>query len=568
MSCLSGTGMSVLFLLLDDMRADQLPVLAQTNAWMSEHAVVFDRNYVTDPLCCPERSSFLSGGYLPQYTGVLTNQYPRGGATQFIDTDTIAVRLQRQGYHTAIVGKYLNEYPSLEPYIPPGWSDWAVTTEDDPWWDFDVTIGSTGPDQSGTGSSQHIAGYITDWQGDAGKNILLQKNELFFLYLSFMAPHDPHQPAQKDEGAYKGFTYRGGAYQEEDVSDKPDWIQKTSKLSSEQIEMVDRENQQKMETLLSVDRAILQLLNTLKKSGQLDNTIVILSSDNGDLWGEHRLTSKGLAYEESVRMPLVLWNPRFQARHSDALVAENLDLAATIEDLAGLPPRGNGTSLLPFLCGETEVVRELVPLQSWASPEHNWAGGVTSTYKYIETTTGEMELYDLSKDPFEMDNLADMAPQIVKELATALAPYRGLGITTAYLPDAQKGQYYETQLKAWGGEGTLTWHLYSGGLPAGLHLSEEGVLSGVPEKMEQSSFEVEVEDQGASSVIGGPSRDRLEYRLMVGSGRSSGCCNDNQSDTVTAETFDSQKYNPMRSGIALFLLLGWRRRRLHTPQGQ
>ena len=107
MPCLADTGLSVLVFLLDDMRLDQLPVLEATNARLADHAVVFDQAYVTIPMCCPERASFLSGGFLPQHTGVLTNEAPRGGFTVFPDADTLATHLQAAGYATALSGKYL-----------------------------------------------------------------------------------------------------------------------------------------------------------------------------------------------------------------------------------------------------------------------------------------------------------------------------------------------------------------------------------------------------------------------------------------------------------------------------
>jgi len=520
MPCTSGVALSVAVFILDDMRADQLPELPLTNARLADHAVQFDRAYVTTPMCCPERSSFLSGGWLPMHTGVLTNEAPRGGATLFVDDDTLATRLQSAGYATALHGKYLNEYAELGLYVPPGWTDFAAVAEGDPWVDATVTAGSSTPEASAKGTEVRAEGYYADWMAERARQFVEAHPEgPLFLYSSFRAPHDPYEPEPEDVGSHADFTWRGGAWQEADVNDKPAWVQRLPRLGKERVAELDEVHRAMQDTLPSVDRAIISILDALDASGRLDTTVVIVTSDDGQQWLEHRITQKGVAYEESVRVPLVVWNPELRPHHTDALVAANLDLAATATDLAGLPATGNGRSLRSVLCQEEETVRDSVPLQAWPSRFPTWAGVVTPGWKYIETGTGERELYDLAADPSEAESVVAAHPDVAAELYALVAENRGLAIISAALPEGEAGEAFRVQLEAWGGEGACTWSLVGGVVPLGMTLSPTGLLSGtLPASGEDLDFTVAVVDESVSPVHGGPQRDVRRFVVPVSGG--------------------------------------------------
>lgn len=519
MMCSGEVGLSLVVLLLDDMRYDQLELLATSNARLAEHAVVFDRAYVTIPMCCPERASFLSGGFLPQFTGVLTNEAPRGGATVFDDTDTLATRLQAEGYATAMFGKYLNEYSALGPYVPPGWTQYVAVDESGPYDDYTATSGSSTPEAPGVGVDTQETTYVTYWQGALSESFVeAHSEEPIFLYVSFRAPHEPHEPAPEDKGAFAGFSYRGGAFNEADVSDKPAWVQATALLTDDQIKGLDQSNAGRLESMLSVDRVIASLVGRLEAEGRLDQTVIVVTSDNGQQWGEHRLLNKGVPYEESVRVPLLVWSPELMPRHTDALVATNLDLAATATDLAGLPARGDGQSFRDVLCGDSEVHRDVVPLQGWPAGEPAWAGLVTPQWKYIETGADEVELYDLVSDPSEASSVAGTQSAVVAELAGRLAEVRGLAITETLLPDAEVGAPYSHAVAAAGGSGSYVWSRKNGALPPGLSFSEAGVLSGKPTTVGTSSLTLHVEDDSVSAYDGRPQSDERHVLVNVVAG--------------------------------------------------
>jgi uncharacterized protein (TIGR03382 family) len=545
--CPADAALSVAVMILDDMRYDQLRELPLTNARLADHAVVFDRAYVTTPMCCPERSSFLSGGWLPKHTGVLTNEAPRGGATLFVDADTLATRLQAAGVATALHGKYLNEYAELGLYVPPGWTDFAAVAEGDPWTDATVTTGQSTPEAAADGKEELAPGYYADWMAERAAAFLRARgDEPVFLYSAFRAPHDPYEPEPGDEGAHAGFKWRGGAWEEADMSDKPEWMQRLPLYSAGRLADLDAVHRAQLDTFPSVDRAIGTILDALEATGRLDRTLLVVTSDDGQQWLEHRLTQKGVGYEESVHVPLVVYNPALTPRRTDALVATNLDLAATVLDVAGLPATGDGTSLRSVLCDDADTHRAFVPLQAWPSLFPAWAGVVTPRWKYVEWGTGERELYDLDADPDEAESVVDGpgSAEVIDTLAAEVAATRGLAIIEAELPEAEAGQAWSGQLRAWGGEGALTWSLVGGALPLGMTLTPDGALSGtLPADGADLDLTVQVEDESVSPVHGGPQRDVRRVVVPVSGG--CGCGGESAAGAF---------------GV-LIAAVGWRRRR-------
>ena len=516
MPCLADAPYDIVVFLLDDMRFDQVSVLSETATRLSDKWVQFDRAYVTTPMCCPERASFLSGGYPPWQTGVLTNAAPSGGATVFVDEHTLATRLQEAGATTALFGKYLNEYDALGAYVPPGWTVWAATGDAGGWTDFPVMVGHSEPSASATATLETVSGYVTDWQGAAAADLLRRGSDApRFVYVSFLAPHHPSEPADEDEGAYAGTLYRERAYEEADVQDKPAWIRALPLLSADEQAEADARNQARLETLLSVDRAIASVVDAVQDAGNAQRTVFVLTSDNGQLWREHRLPGKGVAYEEAVRVPLLIAHPDLSPRSTAALVATNLDLAATVAALAGLSPEGAGQSLLPVLCDGQDTLRDAITLQGWEPDHPDWVALVTPDQKLIQTAGGEVELYNLELDPFEEESQHADPDQAATLAALAAQLEPGLAVSTAALPDATVGLAYDATLTRWGGEAPVTWAISAGVLPDGLTLDADGVLSGTPTAAGVATFTVQVTDASTSPVTGQPQRVSHTLTLQV-----------------------------------------------------
>jgi N-acetylglucosamine-6-sulfatase len=392
----------------DDQRWDTMNYMPIITSIMSPESVKFDNFFVSTPLCCPSRSSILTGLF-SHNTGVLQNFSPNGGATVFNDSQTIAVWLKNSGYRTALIGKYLNDYSKLSPYIPPGWDNFQAFLYEDTIY-YNYVINNNGVIES-YGSSP--TDYSTDVIASKAAQFIFNApaNQPLFLYFTPAGPHSPAKPADIDIGKYAGIApWRPPSFNETDVSDKPTWIQSLPLLTSTDIASIDSFREGQLETLQSVDRAVKSVWDALASTGRLNNTIVIFLSDNGLSWGEHRLVnSKECPYEECIRVPMWIRTPGGQSRDDPHLV-ENIDLAPTITDFAGVIPTSskiNGVSFRPLLTNPNAPWRSEIFLEELgtASTTTTFQAVRNSQYIYIEYANGDRELYDLLADPYQLQNV-------------------------------------------------------------------------------------------------------------------------------------------------------------------
>jgi N-acetylglucosamine-6-sulfatase len=497
--------MSILLVVTDDQRWDSLWAMPRLQAHLVAPGLQLDQAYVTTPLCCPARGSLFSGGFLPHDSGVMANTSPNGGVLSFDDSSSVAVRFHEAGYRTGMIGKYLNEYTFEAPYIPPGWDHFAVPVVREDWFEYDAATGGIERE----GSLTHVEQYCTDYVHDQATAFLEGLGEEpFLLWLNYFAAHDPATPDTQDDDAYDGYAWRGGAFNEDQFDDKPSHMQGLEPLTEEEIAQGDEEYEDAMESLLSVDRSLASLIETLEALGRLEETAIIFTSDNGFLWGEHRVYSKGYPYQESLRVPLVVRLPGgTTGLDEEHLVAITLDVPATLYDIAGIDAPTAGMSLLPILRGQApEDWRSSVPLEAYtlgACPDY--AGLVTERWKYVEYVHGERELYDLRADPFETRNLAEDAAYVdtMAELSERVDENRGLAILTEQVR-VSAGQPADVSLEAWGGAPPYSWAWTDGDLPAGLSLGSDGHITGTPEGGASGMIYVQVSDSSSSPYHGGP----------------------------------------------------------------
>jgi arylsulfatase A-like enzyme len=398
-----------------------MKAMQNVNSLIGAQGATFTNNFVNYSLCCPSRSTFLTGEYEHNH-GVLGNSPPNGGFQRFQalhGDNNLAVWLQNAGYYTGLIGKYLNGY-SNNPAVPPGWSEWhaaAPNTQEV----YDYTLNNNGK----LASFGHA---VSDFKQDVltGKavdfvNRRAPKPKPFFLWLTYTAPHaggpNPNpQPPSNCQDTAKPAPRHAHAFDSEplpippnfnelDVSDKPAAIQQRPLLSGTQIADIQRKYRCRLESILSVDEGVKRLVDALEASGELDNTLIVYTSDNGFFHGEHRIpTGKMHIYEESIRVPLEMRGPGIpQGVRIDPL-AINADLAPTIVDAANATPglTMDGRSLLPVTQNPAiENQRQLLV------EEPGFEAIRTERYMYAEHSTGEQELYDLSVDPYELQSLHD-----------------------------------------------------------------------------------------------------------------------------------------------------------------
>jgi len=510
---------NLIVVLTDDQRTDLLASMPQTVSRIFEPGLVFDRAIVNTPLCCPMRSGFLAGGFLSRQTGVLRNSGYQGGMDDFDDSHNIGLHFQAAGYRTALVGKYLSTYDDGDAYIPPGWDLFAYPMVSGSWQSLDVVEGSSSATAS-TGKRFDVDQYITDYIHDQAEGFVRGAGDApFLLVISEAAPHNTAQPDTKDDDAWAGSAWRGGAYNEADVSDKPSFIQSLPEIDADQAAIYDGYYQDALESLMSVDRGVDSLLDTLTELDLMDNTVIVFTSDNGHLFGEHRLWSKGVPYQESIGVPLAVLAPGGPAGvHDDRLVSATTDLPATLYDLAGIDAPTAGVSFAPLLRGESLEAQDHLLLEGYATAwSPDYAGLLTDTHKYVEYVNGESELYDLSADPYEEQNLAgeDSVAKVQASLAATLADNKPLILLpTSVHGDA--GVAIDTQLQHWGGDGSVH-HRAEGDLPAGLTLSDDGRITGVVDKPVTTGVDITITDESTSPYDGTRQEFTRRISFVIGS---------------------------------------------------
>lgn len=393
---INDTRPNFLIIITDDQRYDTMQYMPNTQKMIFDQGVTFSKGYITTPFCCPSRASILTGLYAHNHW-VHVNEDP-------LEFKTMVEDIHRNGYYTGLVGKYLNSWKGdMRPEYDFWVSFWGGTMKN--YYDPDLNVNGTW--------SKH-EGYSTYLFRDFGVQFLeeaSQQSRPFFLIYAPNAPHAPFTPAQEDTSSYLDLPpYRPLSFNESDVSDKPASISNMAELSEEDIISIDNTRRRQILTLVALDRTIPDLINKLEEIGELDNTVIIYISDNGKHWGEHRLDSKSTAYEESVKVPFAIrYPPLIPAAYVDDRIVANIDIAPTLYELSEtrLPEIIDGRSLLPLFAGETDW-RDKILLEAW--PDRGaWAAVHAGDYIYIETRDDLSEFYDLTRDPFQMDNAIDDA---------------------------------------------------------------------------------------------------------------------------------------------------------------
>lgn len=439
--------------------------------------------FASYPICCPSRASFLTGQYAHNH-GVKGNFFATGGGFDSFSgqDETLPVWLQDAGYRTAFVGKYLNEYGGRDPtLVPPGWDDWRGLVDFSTYNYFNWAINENGvlryhgdreyidaliglARESSSGSietpvegialvlelfepieetgSREEADYQPDVTGriaDRALRGLLRSEQPFFLYYAPIASHnesdfeevggirevapvpDPRPPARYADAYDDVPLPTDPSFDEEDVSDKPRTVSGRDRLDARTIAELTENHRGRLGALRAADDALGRMLATLRRAGALDDTLVIYTTDQGYLQGQHRIDdNKYLPYEPAIHIPLVIAGPGVErgARVDDLVVLH--DLTSTIVETAGATAgrTADGVSLVPTFRGEPLPERDIL-LEALA-PEVEFEIGNEvvdaqvpfygirgERYKYIRWSFGEEELYDLRRDPYELENLAD-----------------------------------------------------------------------------------------------------------------------------------------------------------------
>jgi N-acetylglucosamine-6-sulfatase len=452
---------NVLVIETDDQTQASISKMPKTQSLIGSQGVTFPNSFVNFSLCCPSRSTLLTGQYSHNH-GVRGNAPPNGGFDRLDSSNTLAVWLQGAGYYTGLIGKYLNGYEAHRadpggPLIPPGWSEWHGSTRTYDYYGYELNEGGVlntyGSLSDNPDNPPNPGLYSTDVYTAKAVDFIHRvapSQQPFFLWLTYLAPHSggPNPPGNHCAGSAKPAPRylhafdseplpQPPSFDEADVSDKPPSIAGRPPFTAGDISDITRFYRCRLDSLLAEDDGVEQLIGALGSTGELANTLVIFTSDNGFMHGEHRVKSgKIVPYEESIRVPLLIRGPGFPPGKTVREMAVNADLARTILHATGTAPgrAQDGRALQTLAAHPGRMLGRELSIEGGG-----FTGVRTERYISLEYTGGQnagfKELYDLQADPFELQNVAaNPAYSGVRvALATRLANLRGCSGETCRL---------------------------------------------------------------------------------------------------------------------------------------
>ncbi len=449
---------NIVFIHTDDLSSNLVQYMSAVRP-MRRDGTTFSNHIVASSLCCPSRAAMLAGRF-PHNTGVLTNKnLDRGGNAAFAhsggENRTYAAALDRAGYRTGLLGKYLNGFNIRNSPVPAGWDEWHVggkTAYSNVAGSYEIT------DVRHKGDTRKVRKpkqYLSDLLGKRSRDFVdraRKRNQPFFLQFSSYAPHariggDANEPmfppAARDRP--------GGEFPDGDCGVKNGVRTKCGSLkvrrgtgfSEATYRKLDRELRDRVRMIQSVNDQIIKLRNHLTRAERA-NTYFVFSSDNGFHLGNHGLLrGKRSAYDHDVRTPLIVTGPGVKAGAVRSELVQSIDMYATFRMMAGLKPvRRDGHSLLALMRGKTpKDWREVAlaehtavdPTVPGLDPDDDRRDAVTAgprinpggyTYRAIRTERWlyvkyadlpRHELYNLQSDPAQDRNVYASYRGLVKK---------------------------------------------------------------------------------------------------------------------------------------------------------
>lgn len=437
---------NIVFFLTDDMSSKHLRHMPSTRKLIFRTGARFPNFGINVSLCCPARASLLTGKFAHN-TGITGNEYP-DGFYGFHHGDeaanTFPIALRSVGYRTSLLGKYLNDYPFVrtapEPghgvsprYVPPGWSRWAVPIRGQyAGRKYDINL--DGRIRHKEGARNYLGDFL---MRRAVRQVRANRDGRgLAMMFSFYGPHrpEPASPIERTNDRLNArisrISYpRTPDFNERDVSDKPSWVRSYPRLDRRDRAVIDKKFRRQVMSVASIDRHVRVVVRALRRTGQLDNTYLVFTSDHGIHMGSHRLPiGKNTAYRDDVNVPFAISGPGIPAGSVVREPVSVVDVAPTFADMAGvaLPWVHDGESVLPLAQGRQAPWRNWLLVQrgqqfqeearSHDEPmarselraetrKPGYRGVVNGRWAYVEYGSGEEEFYDLREDPYQVDNL-------------------------------------------------------------------------------------------------------------------------------------------------------------------
>ncbi|KAF9103479.1 hypothetical protein BGX27_010558 [Mortierella sp. AM989] len=424
-----------------DRRMNSLDHLPLVKKYLRDEGTEFTNYYTTTAMCCPSRVSLWSGQFAHNHN-VTDETPPHGSYTKFVsqklDQNWLPTWLQDAGYSNNYIGKFINGVTPNLKLAPKGFDKdhWEPLVAPNIYTFYSPTFSTNnGPLET------HDGVYQTDIISDKSIEILdsLAKNKTnpFLFVISPTAPHDevwttpegvvftPPLPAKRHEHLFPDAKAPRYPNFNPDKNDKVSWIGTLPKLNDSEVERIDAIYRARLQSLQATDELVERIIKRLEHNGQLDNTYIVYTTDNGYHLGTHRMfAGKQTAFEEDTNIPFIIRGPGIAKNKKSNAVATHTHFPATVLQLANLPiPDELDAHSIPVLADKSAYGKdqptEAFSVEFWSNAfmENSTGAFQTNSYKsvrligqgynllYTIWCTGEKEYYDLVKDPFQIKNI-------------------------------------------------------------------------------------------------------------------------------------------------------------------
>jgi N-acetylglucosamine-6-sulfatase len=437
---------NVIVVMTDDQRYDDMVAMPRTNSLIGNAGVRFTHYFSSYPVCCPARATFFTGQYAQNHGVRCLYPWCHGGYGRLNQRNYLPVWLERAGYVTGHIGKFLNGYGKERgtPMHPNGWDEWHGLIDHSTYrmwgysiWDNDhrETFGKVLDRRPRLYQTDVLTNKAVEFIDDRARG-----EKPFFLSLAYLAPHHESgrtqeltgqlvRAAPRHRGRFANQPLpRPRNYNETDVHDKPPFLGHFNRpINSKRETAITQRFRERWESLLAVDEGVRRIIDKLADTGELDNTYVIFTSDNGYMQGEHRVRQgKMLPYDASTHLPFLIRGPGIPRGRTTHAVVGDVDLAATIVDIASARPGHalDGRSVLPYArnvrlpnyrpflhttAGQGSHGRTNTREGGARGTEPRvpaWSAVRTTSWLYVSYRSGHSELYRLKRDPWELNSLA------------------------------------------------------------------------------------------------------------------------------------------------------------------
>ena len=383
--------LNVLFVLTDDQPPQTVAMMERLRARMQRDWT--QTGYSDVPLCGPARVGLFTGKYAHNH-GAINNKIAwKVYRNRNYANDDLLSRVRRAGYRVGYFGKVINGYgsPDNPKWAHPAAHRWVALASSQGRMPYRVNIDGA--------LSERKQKQTVFFGSQAEEFVRKNAGRPWFCYLALTDPHVPHHPFKVHAHAHDGERWISTGTQEDDLSDKSEW---TRNLGSNNLEAWQKNWEGTLEEIEGTEDYAVRLLDAMEETGQAGTTIVIFSSDNGYMHGEHGgLFKKGLPYEESARVPFLATIPG--ADLPEALLVNRLDITATILEATTADMTGiDGRSF--YGAGLTTPWRKRMLVEH---PGVGWRILREDPHVYMRFPSGEEELYDIAADPFQNESLSE-----------------------------------------------------------------------------------------------------------------------------------------------------------------